>query len=53
MFREIAVGISDTVEFVLAILRYFFINNPLQCYTIYVLAYISSVTFRQKYILVF
>ena len=29
MFREIAVGISDIVEFVLAILSYFFINNSL------------------------
>ena len=29
MFREIAVKISDIVEFVLAILSYFFINNPL------------------------
>ena len=29
MFREIAVEISDIVEFLLAILSYFFINNPL------------------------
>ena len=29
MFREIPVGTFDIVEFVLAILGYFYINNPL------------------------